>query len=158
MRKGMRQILAFVTLATSLSAVPLVAQAPERPDFSGEWTAIMEDGNLIPPYLGENIRIEHKEPLFTITSEGKDGKPIVFRFRADGRNHSNSARDNQVRTTAKWDGDALILSCELTAAKGEQATTKERWTLAPNRRKLAMQGYFAFGAVKKNQLLEYQRK
>lgn len=154
----MRQILASIAIATSLAAAMAVAQAPERPDFSGEWAAVMEDGNLIPPYLGENIRIEHKEPLFTITSEGKDGKPVVFRFRTDGRNQSSTARDNQVKASAKWDADALILSCDLTAAKGEQATTKERWTLSPTRKKLSMQGYFAFGAVKKNQLLEYQRK
>ena len=154
----MRAFSVSIAIATCLLAAAGAAQAPVRPDLSGQWTAIMLDGNLIPPYLGEHLRIEHKEPLFTVRSKTQEGEPILFRFQTDGQIHPSITRKTQVRTTAKWDGDALMLTCELTSPKGEKATTKERWTLSPNRRKLAMQGYFVFGEIKKNQLLEYERK
>jgi hypothetical protein len=154
MRSGLISSL-FVSLCV------LAAKAPERPDFSGEWRAVMEDGNLIPPYLGEHISIAQRESAFTVTSPVEGGNPVVFRFGADGKEHANTTRKMNVRTTARWDGDALLLTSHITAANGQVATARERWTLSPNKRKLSMQGHFVHGTTKetgKNQLLEYQRK
>jgi hypothetical protein len=140
-----------------LVAAFAAAQAPIRPNFSGDWKAIMEDGNLIPPYLGEDIKIDHREPSMTIKTTGE--KPVIFRFAADGQEHANTGKGSvKVRTTARWDADALLLNSELFEPKGQRAIAKERWTLSPDGRKLQMQGYFETGNVKKNQLLEYQRK
>jgi hypothetical protein len=149
-----------VSLAAGVSilASVLSGQAPTRPDFSGDWQAIMEDGNLIPPYLGEHIRIEHREPVFIITTKVDDGKPIVFRFGADGKEHAATARKMNVRTSARWEGDALLVSSEIASPNGQIAKARERWTLSPNRRKLLMQGYFEHDKTRKNQLLEYERK
>jgi hypothetical protein len=147
-----------LTSGVCVLAMALAGQAPARPDFTGRWQAIMEEGNLIPPYLGEHIRIEHREPLFTITTTVEGQKPIVFRFGADGKEYSVAARKMNVRTTARWDGDALLLTSDIVSPNGGTAKARERWTLSPNGRKLVMQGYFEHEKTKKNQLLEYERK
>ena len=150
----------ILSLAAGVCALAsaLSAQAPQRPDFSGDWQCIMEDGNLIPPYLGEHIKIEYRDGAFVITTPVKDEKPIVFRVGTDGKTSSFVARKMTVRATARWEGSALILNAEIVAPNGVSAKTHERWTLSPNRRKLSMQGYFEAPDTKKNQLLEYVRK
>jgi hypothetical protein len=139
-----------------LFAAALLAQNPAPPDFSGHWEVIMEDGNLIPPYLGEKIKIEQKGSSFIITTTAE--KPSTFRVAADGKQYVNKAKHLRVTTTARWEGAALILNSVLLTPKAEKATAKERWTLSPNGKKLSMQGYFQGPKSKQNQLLEYDRK
>jgi hypothetical protein len=139
-----------------LAAALLFGQSVPQPDFNGRWKAIMEDGNLIPPYLAENIDIDHKGNRFLITS--REEKPVTFRFAADGKEHLNTGRGLRIVTTAKWEGSALALTSRIIQSEGKEAKALERWTLSPNGGKLSMQGYFEGGSEKKNQLLQYERQ
>jgi hypothetical protein len=151
----MRSRFLFAPLLVAVAAAS--AQAPKHPNFSGYWSAIMEEGNVIPPYLGEKIKIEHQEPKIQISSTVQE-KPVTFRFAVDGNEHANTALFTKLTTTARWEGNALILTSKMIGKDNKELTAKERWTLAPNGRKLSMQGYFETGTLKKNQLLEYERQ
>ena len=100
-------IAAIVYLCSS------IATAQTKPDFSGSWKMNREkskferggpDGLL--------IKIDHKEPSFVedwkiSTPNGE--RSFQAKYTTDGKETEQEVMGRTAKTSAKWDGDALVI-------------------------------------------------
>jgi|SRR5579862_7114746 len=104
-----------------MAAVLLVAgvSAQKNHNFTGTWTADA-DKNGPPPANGRGnansdfeIRMDDKT-MNVITTRGA-GNTTTNSYKLDGSESKNSGRGGDVITTAKWDGDKLVLTDKATS-------------------------------------------
>ena len=114
----------------------------QKPDFSGEWT-LNRHASVLSPAVAPSVqsgalRIEHDEPAFaghmTIVM---DGKPFESRFelRSDGGDVAASDEAEQIVSSLRWDGDALVATWQIRRPDGEM-TISFRYELEEGGRRL----------------------
>ena len=117
--------------------------APQKPDFSGEWSLNRQASTLSPvvaPAAQSGVlRIEHHEPKFkaqlTIVL---DGKPFDSKFEllSDGREVATTDdRGRRTVSTLRWDGDALVVTWRIQGPNAEM-TISFRYELEDGGRRL----------------------
>lgn len=116
-------IAAIVYLCASIAA------AQTKPDFSGSWKMNREKSkferggpeNLL-------IKIDHKEPAFVedwkmTTPNGE--RSFQAKYTTDGKETEQDVMGQTTKTSAKWDGDALVIEF-----KSENGIFKRKITLS----------------------------
>jgi len=135
--KPLRIFLAFLLLFS------LTVLAQDKPNFSGKWqldTAKSEFGQFPAPDTQTNV-IDHKEPDIrlkqTIKSEAvPGGEATVDRhYTTDGKENVNEVRPQQVKSTAKWEGNKLLINTKLEIPDGT-IEIKDSWELTDGGKQL----------------------
>lgn len=118
------------TLLTLVLALwPLLAA--EKPNLTGNWkmNAEKSDWGKLPKPAGLLRKIVHNEPSLTVNTVFQTDKGELtteFKYSTDGKESINTVRGVEVRSIAKWDGDALVIESHR-PAQGGDFTTKEKW-------------------------------
>jgi hypothetical protein len=135
----------FVLALLVLSAGSLLAQS--KPNFSGEWKLVpaKSDFGMMPAPTSGVQKITHNDPelkvVATQTSDmGTD--TTESSYTTDGKECVNKGRMGDVKSTLKWDGNALVIESKMDFQGNEIAITN-RWTLSEDRKTLTVNMHFA---------------
>jgi hypothetical protein len=147
-----RRIERFVTfLSLGLAVLALASRADAKPNFGGEWKLNVSKSEYgpMPAPNKRTDKITHEDPKLKITTSqsGQNGDfTFDLNYSTDGKETSNDIRGNAAKSTAKWDGDALLIETKANF-QGNDVTLKDKWmlsddgkTLTINRHIVASQG------------------
>jgi hypothetical protein len=108
----LRNIAAFM-ITTIVCLCASMAAAQTKPDFSGSWKMNREKSKFArggPE--GILIKIDHKEPAFVedwkmTTQDGE--RSFQAKYTTDGKESEQEVMGRTAKTSAKWEGDALVI-------------------------------------------------
>jgi hypothetical protein len=117
-----------------IAAVAGIAQAADKPDFSGDWKMDADKSVFgpMPPPTSMTRKIDHKDPDISVT-EARSGPQgdmnTTVKYSSDGKETTNSLMGNDVKSKAVWEGKTLVIT---SAANFGGADVKliDKWTLA----------------------------
>ncbi|HEX2280660.1 MAG TPA: hypothetical protein VHG52_02750 [Thermomicrobiales bacterium] len=126
-------------MAAAMLAVATVAFAQAKPDFNGSWTpeapaagAEGGGGRRGGAMMGGPMTVTQTADTLTIEQTRGENK-IVSTYKLDGTPSENKmmGRGGEVvtKSTAKWDGDKLVISTERPGQDGTPMTTTQTWSL-----------------------------
>ena len=103
--------LVAVLVVAGTSARP--AAAADTPNFSGDWTMNVARSKFagMPPPTSLTRKVTHAEPSLVIVEEqvGGLGSGATRKYTTDGKETSFESDGAEVKTSAVWDGDALMV-------------------------------------------------
>ena len=123
-------------MAAAVLAVATLAFAQAKPDFSGTWTFVPAadapagggrgggGGPMTVTQTGDTLTIERTMMDNKITSTYKlDGTEGSYKRMGRGGN------EVEVKATAKWDGNKLVITEKAPGRGGEMMETTQTWSL-----------------------------
>jgi hypothetical protein len=128
----MRTILKFVFMTAALACAALAA---DKPNFSGTWVMDADKSNFgpMPPPTTMTRKVDHKDPALTMevaTTGGPQGDQTqTMKYSTDGKETVNSMMGNDVKSTAVWDGNALMIAAKADFGGAEIKLT-DKWSLS----------------------------
>jgi hypothetical protein len=112
------RIIAALMIAAIVCVSASIASAQTKPDFSGAWKMNREKSK----FAGGGpdnilIKIDHKEPALTeewamSTSDGDQS--FQAKYTTDGKETEQEVMGRMAKTSAKWEGDALVIEFKTT--------------------------------------------
>jgi hypothetical protein len=109
-----------VICAFMLVLVLPIAEAGQRPDFSGTWAATREAPAALAaapaPILGQQLAIQHEGAALTVIRRVRETLPVSTTYSLNGAKvHSRipgalCMADSEVVETAVWDGNTIVLT------------------------------------------------
>ncbi len=152
-----RPYLAALALV-ALAALPALA----KPNYTGDWKLNPSKSSFgeMPAPHSMTSKIAHNEPKLEATSKSS-GDQGDFEFHAvyttDGQECNNEIMGSPVKSTVKWDGDALIIHSKMNFG-GNDMTVSDRWTLSEDGQTLTIARFFKsdLGEVQQKLVLEKQ--
>jgi hypothetical protein len=128
-------------IAAAILAVATVAYA-QKPDFSGTWTLDPDastmgggggGGRGGGRGMGGPMTVKMTADTLTVERQ-MGGNTVTTTYKLDGSESVNKmmmGRGGEVETksTAKWDGNKLVISTQRPGMGGEMMTTTETWSL-----------------------------
>lgn len=129
-------------LVVALAAVWGLASAQAKPNFSGSWklNASKSDFGAIPAPDSRTDKITHEEPNLadTMSTSGQMGDVTAdLKYSTDGKETTNSIRGNEIKSTAKWEGDELVISSK-GSIQGNDLTLTDHWSLSEDGKTLTI--------------------
>jgi hypothetical protein len=125
------RLFAVIALALPLAASPA---AQQKPNFSGNWTINQVKSNFggVPAPDTFTRKIVHAEPSISIDEE--QATPIGVqqtqrKMTTDGAESTFNASGADVKASAKWDGNTLVVVSNVEIAG---MTYNDRMTLSPD--------------------------
>jgi len=109
--------------------------APAKPNFSGDWKVDLSKSEFgqMPAPNSMTIKVTHAEPKVTSATRMASDMgefEINATYTTDGKETTNQGAGGGTTTsTAKWDGDALIISTKGRFGDNDFTMT-EKWTLS----------------------------
>ncbi len=139
-----------------------LALAAEKPNFSGTWTleTAKSDFGSFPPPTKSTLKVDHQDPKlnFTSTAETEMGEQTIeLKLLTDGTESTNEVMGMQVKTTAKWDGNAVAMQSKVTTPNGD-VTLDERWSLADDGKTLTIDRKWTGGFGETTQKLVHAKQ
>lgn len=136
-----RTRVVFAVAAVTL----LAALAQAKPNFTGEWKMNKEKSayGQIPAPDSLVRTIQHDDPKITMetTQAGQAGEiKSKLAYTTDGKECTNTINGQEVKGTAKWDGDALVIQSKR-QVQGMELTFHERWSLSEDGKALTIQNH-----------------
>ena len=109
-------------------------QAQAKPNFTGDWKLNIDKSNFGPMPAPEKMtmKVDHKEPALkvaTAQSSGQGDMQYEANYTTDGKESTNTIGPMEAKSTAVWEGDALVINTKLNAG-GTDITIKGKWTLS----------------------------
>jgi hypothetical protein len=148
-----RQLVATLILGCCTFA----AAAQTKPNLTGTWKVNLSKSKLTNEGLLNLVeRFEQqgstlRESLTTTKSTGTS--TVNYSYSLDGKEIVNLIEGDKVRTTAKWDGSALVLEWN-----DEGGTFKRQFTLSDNGNTLTVTAHDASADGETNDLLVLERQ
>jgi hypothetical protein len=138
----MRSHASRVFFAALLAASWGLLQAQAKPNFSGTWKLNAGKSNFGPMPAPETRtdKITHRDPDLkdSFTQSGPMGEVTAeMKYSTDGKETTSSIRDNQIKSTAKWEGDELVIAGK-TSFEGGDVTLADRWSLSADGKTLTI--------------------
>ena len=121
--------IAALMIAAIVCVCASIASAQTKPDFSGTWKMNREKSKF--ERGGPDailIKIDHKEPAFAEnwTVSTPDGeRSLQAKYTTDGKETEQEVMGRMSKTSAKWEGDALVIEF-----KSEEGFFKRKITLS----------------------------
>ena len=120
-------------IATAILAVATIAWA-QKPDFSGTWTldAAASDatgtgggGQGGGRGMGGPMTVKQTEDTLTIERPGRGGASMTQTYKLDGSETDITMGQMTAKSSAKWDGDKLVIT-----TKSERGESTQTWSMA----------------------------
>lgn len=113
-----------------------------RPDFTGFWKANFEKSVLRgPPPRQITNKIQHREPYLDqeilVAQASGDEQRLVFSYKTTGDETTNAVGDRTARTSAHWEGTALVIESWL-EIPDRILHFKDHWSLSDDGQTLTM--------------------
>ena len=143
---SIRQTARLFSIALFTLALGLV-QAQAKSDFSGTWklNTSKSDYGQMPAPDSRTDTITHQDPSLktSVASTGGMGDAKYdLAYTTDGKECVNKMFDNEVKSTAKWDGEDLTIESKGSFG-GADFTAKARWNLSSDGKTLTVTTHFA---------------
>jgi hypothetical protein len=127
---------------TILVAAFCLLQAQAKPNFSGTWklNTAKSDFGAMPAPDSRTDKIAHDDPALTdsVTQNGQMGEVTAeLKYSTDGKETTNTVRGNELKSTAKWEGDELVIAGK-TSINGADVTLNDRWSLSADGKTLTI--------------------
>jgi hypothetical protein len=124
-----------------------MSQARAAANFSGDWklNTAKSDFGPMPAPDKLTMKIDHKEPAILIKQEqsGAMGDMNVdMKYTTDGKESTNTMGPMEVKSTAKWEGDVLVINSKLNA-NGADITIVGKWSLSADGKTLTNDSHVA---------------
>jgi hypothetical protein len=116
--------------------------AQAKPNFSGRWkinTSKSEFGE-IPTPASHAEQITHNDPNLKVvtTQAGEMGEfTLEYTYTTDGKECINKFRGIDRKSTAKWEGDSLVIESRMDV-EGNAVTVTEKWVLSQDGKTLTV--------------------
>jgi len=125
-----------------LAALFGLLQAQAKPNFSGTWKLNVGKSSFGPMPVPDTRtdKITHQDPDLkdSLTQSGPMGEVIAeLKYSTDGKETTSTVRGNQVKSTAKWEGDELVIAGK-TSFDGGDVTLADRWSLSADGKSLTI--------------------
>jgi hypothetical protein len=135
----MSRLAMLAAVAVLAVAGPVSAQSP---DFSGTWVLNLAESNFggmpAPSSLTQVITQDASSVKAAVKQTSDFGEMAFdFTFTTDGKENVNDAGGMQVKSTAKWDGPALVLDSTMDI-QGSPMTMNDRWSLSPDGKRMTI--------------------
>lgn len=117
-----------------IAAAAGMAQAADKPDFSGDWKMDADKSVFgpMPPPTSMTRKIDHKDPDISVT-EARSGPQgdmnTTMKYSSDGKETTNSLMGNDVKSKAVWEGKTLVITSAANFG-GADVKLTDKWTLA----------------------------
>lgn len=132
MKTATKAVFAVAALAMAFS--PAVF-ADGKPNFSGDWVmdAARSDFGPMPPPDSMNRKIEQDDTNLTVTQTQTGGpqgdQTTTMKYTTDGKESTNQMMGNDVKSTATWDGNSLVIASKLDV-QGNELSLTSKWSLS----------------------------
>lgn len=147
----------MAALAVVLSA------ADKKPDYSGVWILNAnrsEYGDQIPP-KSLIQKVAHQEPSLSVesteTSPLDQAVKLEMKYTTDGKECLNKIQGTEVRATATWEGNELLIH-SWSQFGGSKIDLTDRWRLTDSGTTLVVQRHVEGNAGKFDQTIVFDKK
>lgn len=129
-----RRMTAFAIVLAGMAG-SLISFAADKPNFSGEWVmdATKSDFGPMPPPDSMTRKIEQNDPNLTVTQTQTGGaqgdQTTTMKYTTDGKESTNQMMGNDVKSTASWDGNSLVIATKLDF-QGNELSLTSKWSLS----------------------------
>ena len=114
-----------------------------KPDFTGHWRADLAQSKLLglqPKAM--TMHIDHSDPdlrqEIVVTKEDGSEEQVTFRCRTNGEPDQCRFNEKQVRGSAQWQGDELVIEIWIENG-GREFYLCDCWSLSPDGQTLTME-------------------
>lgn len=130
-------------LAIWLALGSVAGMAADKPNFSGNWklNAEKSDFGPMPKPAKIDYVLTHKDPELKVKSTAvtQAGEVInEVKILTDGTEFTNELHGQQIKGTAKWEGQILVVTQKATM-QGTEIVVVTRWTLAEDGKSLTQE-------------------
>lgn len=138
----MRNFLCRLFLVALVAAACGLPGAQAKSNFSGTWklNAAKSDFGAMPAPDSRTDKITHQDPDLndTVNQSGQMGEVTAdLKYSTDGKETTNTIRGTEIKSTANWEGDELVISGK-GSFQGADVTLKDRWSLSPDGKTLTI--------------------
>ena len=125
----------MTTLRLLAASAVLCLAASAKPNFSGTWKLDTEKSSFgpMPAPTSMTREIKHTEPSLQIktTTVSQQGDNVMeLRYTTDGKESTNTTRMGDIKGTAQWEGDALVVRYTIANPQTGEIKFEDRWTLS----------------------------
>ena len=105
----------------------------------------------------DHISIDGVHIKDTITQKLRHGPESTYdmNYTTDGKECANRVRGNAVKSTARWEGDELVIDSKVLALR--QAAIQDRWSVSADGKTITLRRHMT-GAVTAEQKLTFDRQ
>lgn len=152
-----------ILLLTLLLALPLVSGfAQQKPDYNGTWklNVAKSDFGVLPGPTSRTDTITIKEPAITdhVVSDGPQGKlDSTFNYSTDGKESTNTIGEWVTKSTAKWDGNNLVINTKLKVNDADVEVVGT-WTLSADGKTLTVSAHISSSMGETDQKLTFEKQ
>jgi len=125
----------ILTVVLAMAAAATLGVAADKPNFSGDWTmdAAKSDFGPIPPPATMTRKVDHSDPAVTVvtvqTGGAQGDSTVTQKYDTSGKETTNDMMGSATKSTAKWDGSALVMSTKADF-QGTEITIISKWSLS----------------------------
>lgn len=145
-------------LLSALSALLLAA----APNFAGDWKLVpsKSDFGAFPAPSAMSQKVSHDEPSLKVSTKmATDNGDFDFdsTYTTDGKETTNQFGPNAMKSTAKWNANALLIDTKGQFGEGE-LTIKDKWELSADGKTLTMLRQFSSARGDMEQKLVFEKQ
>lgn len=146
----------------SMPATASTVTAGAKPNFSGIWklNVAKSDFGPIPGPEGETDTIEHNEPNLKLAVDRQDAQgkqQFELAMMVNGKEEAHKLGDHDVKTTAQWEGNALVVSTKLMFQDNE-VLMKSAYMMAPDGKTVNVNTHFSSAMGEADQKLVFEKQ
>ena len=131
-----------------LTAAFGVVQAHAKPDINGTWKVNVSKSDFgpMPAPDSQTSKVSFTDPdlKVAVASSGQMGDlNYDLHYTTDGKESTNTVMGNEMKSTAKWEGDELVIDTTGNF-NGTDFTAKDRWSLSEDGKTLTVLRHLNF--------------
>ena len=133
-----------------------------KPNFTGVWklNVAKSDFGPLPGPESETDTIDHKDPnlrLAVVRAGAQGNQTYALNLALDGKEQTNKLGDQEVKTTAQWEGPALIVVTKLMFQDNE-VLIKSAYTMAPDGKTVNVAAHLSSAMGEADQKLVFEKQ
>jgi hypothetical protein len=158
MEINMIRKLLFITFLMAFPLTSIMAQ--QKTNYSGTWklNVAKSDFGVLPGPSSRTDVITHKEPQIAVdvTMETPQGNlTYTVNYSTDGKEVTNKVQERESKSTAKWDGNNLVVNTKLNVNDVNAVVT---WVLSADGKTLTISVHLTSAMGEADQKLTFEKQ
>ena len=160
--KGVVMRFSAKYVAAALALILLALPALAKTNFSGDWKLNVSKSEFgpMPPPSSMTGKITHQDPKLklAVKQTGERGDvDYEMNYSTDGKETTNEFRGNPMKSTARWDGEALVIDTK-GSFDGNDFTIQDRMSLSADGKTLTLKRHFSSSMGEADQTLVLEKQ
>ncbi len=134
-------------IVAGLMLLLCAVMAQAKPNFTGDWkmNVAKSEFGMMPAPTSATLKVTHNEPelkttLAQVSERGEFTSDSAYT--TDGKECVNKGRMGEMKSTLKWDADALVIETKAEFG-GNPVTITDKWSLSEDGKTLTINRHFA---------------